>query len=222
MERSGSLGEGFICPLRSYLDPGDISSRIIPSRFCKGGRAISKIMLIRHAEKPPDDDAHRPAYCGDSSGPPPPYGVMENGSQSWHSLSVRGWQRAGALVNFFAFPTNRAIAIPERLFACDARGESLRPQETLRPLARQLDLSIDLSCTVDGEAALAEILEALDTVVLVAWEHKHIPLIAKRILPTTPTSWPNERFDVIWVLDGDNGNFSFTEVNQSLLDGDVR
>ena len=47
-----------------------------------------KLMLIRHGEKEPDSG-------------PPPYGVNAEGRQDPHSLSPRGWQRAGALVSFF-------------------------------------------------------------------------------------------------------------------------
>ena len=46
-----------------------------------------KIMIIRHAEKP---EHHGPR------------GVDENGDEDKKSLTVRGWQRAGALVQFFA------------------------------------------------------------------------------------------------------------------------
>jgi len=45
-----------------------------------------KIMIIRHAEKP---EHHGPR------------GVDENGNEDKESLTVRGWQRAGALVQFF-------------------------------------------------------------------------------------------------------------------------
>jgi hypothetical protein len=48
----------------------------------------TKIMLIRHAEKPDDKDG----------------GVDQKGNADNHDLIVRGWQRAGALVQFFANP----------------------------------------------------------------------------------------------------------------------
>jgi hypothetical protein len=43
-------------------------------------------------------------------------------------------------------------------------------------------------------------------VVLIAWEHAFIPLIAHLIVgntATVPQSWPSERFDVGWVFDLD-------------------
>ena len=55
--------------------------------------ATRKIMVIRHAEKP--DDAGTV------------FGVTAGGQQDPEELTVRGWQRAGALVTFFAPPDAR-------------------------------------------------------------------------------------------------------------------
>ena len=52
--------------------------------------AARKIMVIRHAEKP--DDAGTI------------FGITIEGHQDSEELSVRGWQRAGALATFFAPP----------------------------------------------------------------------------------------------------------------------
>ena len=51
--------------------------------------APARIIAIRHGEKPDDDGRI--------------FGVDVNGRNDPHSLSPRGWQRAGALVGFF-FP----------------------------------------------------------------------------------------------------------------------
>ncbi len=50
--------------------------------------ACDKIMLIRHAERPNADKSLR--------------GVGFDGRKDKESLTVRGWQRAGALARFFA------------------------------------------------------------------------------------------------------------------------
>ena len=52
-----------------------------------GGSGPAVILLIRHAEKP------------DGSGKP--YGITIDGERSNGSLTVRGWNRAGALVELF-------------------------------------------------------------------------------------------------------------------------
>lgn len=92
-------------------------------------------MLIRHAERPSADKSIR--------------GVTEAGVKKNEELTVRGWQRAGALVRFFAPRDNRfvhpALARPEILFACKAGPEapSLRPQHSLLPLASLVDAELD-------------------------------------------------------------------------------
>lgn len=177
----------------------------------------TKIMIIRHGEKPGDDA--------------PPYGVDENGQQDDKSLAVRGWQRAGALAVLFA-PSrgplqSPALATPDQLFAGDPSQEgkhiSKRPLETITPLGHKLNLEIATSFAVGQEDALADAALALDGVVLICWEHKHIPLIANRILgddTTAPQHWPSERFDVVWVFDLQGGGYRFSQVPELLLDGD--
>jgi hypothetical protein len=56
--------------------------------------APSRIMFIRHAEKP-----HKPPCDNDD-------GVKKTGEKDNESLTVRGWQRAGALVHFFSPRSN--------------------------------------------------------------------------------------------------------------------
>ena len=86
----------------------------------------AKIMLIRHAERPSADKSIR--------------GVTQDGVKDKEELTVRGWQRAGALVRFFAPHDNHfvhpALGRPEILFACKAgpTAPSLRPQHSLLPL----------------------------------------------------------------------------------------
>ena len=71
--------------------------------------APAKVMLIRHAEKP------------DGTGNV--MGVSELGLPHPRQLSVRGWQRAGALVRFFAPAGGNfadGIATPSAIFALQA------------------------------------------------------------------------------------------------------
>jgi hypothetical protein len=84
----------------------------------------SKVMVIRHAEKPAD--------------PPPPAGVTADGAQDPESLIVDGWQRAGALACLFA-PSrgplqSPEIATPQWIYASGIakHSETARPQETTR------------------------------------------------------------------------------------------
>ena len=171
-------------------------------------------MLIRHAEKQNE---------------PPPFGIDEDGIENKHSLTARGWQRAGALVPFFCHPAHPAIATPATIFASAPsndptlpKGEarSLRPQETIRPLAAKLGLEPNVEISVGDESALITALKARAGVTLVAWEHKHLSVIAAAFVPHAP-QWAEDRFDVVWVLDRRrDGTYSFTVVDQHLLAGD--
>src|ERR1700683_419843 len=89
----------------------------------------AKIMLIRHAEKPNGDGGA---------------GLMPNGVENPRALTLRGWTRANALVGLFN-PTDGAsprppLAKPRSLFASGS--ESLRPKQTIAPLATALNLSV--------------------------------------------------------------------------------
>ena len=62
--------------------------------------------------------------------------------------------------------------------------------------------------------------------VLISWEHEAIPTIAGQIAGNSliyPQKWPSERFDLVWVFDRSLGatNWTFTQVPQMLLSGDV-
>jgi hypothetical protein len=179
-------------------------------------RQASKIMVIRHAEKPSD---------------PPPYGVTFKGEKESESLTVRGWQRAGALVTLFA-PANGscqdpALAKPEFLYASTPtrRNGSRRPLETITPLAEKLAIRInDHYPKLQPDKLLEEVFLCAG-VVLICWQHEFIPKIANHILAnktTAPQDWPEDRFDVVWVFDRNaaTGHYSFKQVPQNLLMGD--
>jgi len=171
-----------------------------------------KVMLIRHAEKPGE--------------PPPPHGVTPGGDHDPESLIVTGWQRAGALVPFFAPaagpPQSPLIATPRYLAASGSK--SLRPEQTITPLAARLGLKVDTSFQKDSLKKLKDYVTGLDGPVLVAWQHEDIPAIANEILgndTTAPQKW-GDRFDVVWVfdLDASAGSYAFTQIPQQLLAGD--
>ena len=174
-----------------------------------------KIVLIRHGEKPPKAG-------------PPPSGVREDGSPHHESLVVCGWQRAGALVPFFSTPWDPAIERPTYLYSPPSHGtdgDHGRPNQTLTPLARKLDLAIDVRFVLDAETALVADALARAGSVLIAWEHKRIPRIANALLGdtvTAPQSWPDDRFDVAWVFDlHPGGGYRFSQRPELLLHGDL-
>ena len=103
-----------------------------------------------------------------------------------HDLIVRGWQRAGALVQFFANPRdpNGPIKRPATIFATEPTtgNESKRPLHTVTPLAKFLDITIDSTIAEGSEDALVKAAIAANGVVLIAWHHEKIPAIANLIL----------------------------------------
>ena len=178
---------------------------------------MTRIMIIRHAEKPTDDGAIR--------------GVSEHGVHDRHALSVRGWQRAGALVRFFAPPgetgTAEHIATPSTIIASAATLESpsVRSRQTVAPLADELGVPVTSDHTKGEELALATAALAQPSPVLIAWHHKQIPRLARAITGEEidcPAHWPDERFDLVWVLEQNpTGEWKFHQIPQRLLPNDA-
>lgn len=178
-------------------------------------RLASKVMVIRHAEKP--------------TASPPFYGVTAAGEKDPESLIVRGWQRAGALACLLA-PSrgplqSPELAQPQLLYASDKQSGSQRPLETITPLATKLRIKVDTSFKKGQEKDLVKKVLARPGIVLICWQHEAIPEIANRILgdqTTAPQEWPGSRFDLVWVFDRDpdSGTYYFSQVPQLLLAGD--
>jgi hypothetical protein len=181
----------------------------------KNVRKATKIMLIRHGEKPSD----------------PPHGISHDGKRDKECLTVRGWQRAGALASFFAPPNGSwqitNIAKPHFLFASKPlrRGGSQRALQTLTPLAEKLGMRVNIKYPKEQMEEMLEQVFASSGVVLICWQHDYLPLIANHILGNNTVvaqKWPEGRFDVVWVFDRDakSGIYKFKEVPQCLLSGD--
>jgi hypothetical protein len=208
----------------------------------------TKIMVIRHAEKPgPYNNAQ---YAGVNN-----VGTVAGVDGAKHLVTL-GWERAGALVTLFARPwgPKPPLATPQFLFASDpiARhgddategGPSNRPYETLIPLAAKLGLDPNVSYGKSHYAKMVTTALACDGLVLISWQHEDIPLttktgdpgISQEILTQTrttatlgvPTSWPvgpfGARYDLVFVFDRPTGSgpiISFTLFPQQLLAGDL-
>ncbi len=176
----------------------------------------TKIMLIRHAEKPTQHTN----------------GVSMDGTIDAEDLSVLGWQRAGALIGLFDPPAGKGcrtgLAIPQHLFAAGVgkHSDSLRPEHTLVPLSAKLVIETDTQYLKGDEKKVAAAAVAAGGVVLISWEHLNIPKLAEAIFPggPHPEVWPDDRFDVVWVFDrtetGAGAGWVFSQVPQLLLAGD--
>lgn len=171
------------------------------------------VMITRHGEKP--------------AGSGTPQGIDVNGTPDAHSLTVRGWTRAGALVELFApgtGATRPGLARPTAIYAAGGTGgEGQRPRETVTPLATRLGLSVNTQYTKGGEAALAKEVAGRLGPTLICWQHGEIPAIAAafgQVTPAPPAAWPDNRFDLIWVLTPRADGWTFSQIPQLLLDGD--
>ncbi|HYB39499.1 MAG TPA: hypothetical protein VEF72_29785 [Mycobacterium sp.] len=190
----------------------------------------AQIYVIRHGEKPADPPTPTAA-------PSPPFGVDVNGNQSIHSLLPRGWQRSGALVVLFApavGPPQAGLRTPMTLFSPDYgkpdKTQGHRTYETIQGLSGRLKVPINSPFAEGQESALASAVVADYTgVVLICWEHQHIPAIAAA-LPTIsgteiPAAWPGDRFDVIWSFTLQPGaspaEYVFSQIPQQVLAGDA-
>lgn len=172
--------------------------------------APARIMVIRHAEHHDEP------------------GFTEDGTAGQHSLTIRGWQRAGALVGLFG-PRGVPDLAPDAVFtsAIGKDSPSHRPAETVAPLhaVLQLDRGIHYDRSFlkpDVEGLMRGVTERSGTV-LICWEHSFIPAAVAALpnAPTVPDAWPPERYDLIWVLDRDGAGWRFTERAQMLLAGDA-
>src|ERR1041384_526007 len=182
----------------------------------------TKIMIIRHAEKP--------------ASPPPPHGVDVKGDDNKDSLIVQGWQRAGALVALFA-PSrgplqDPRLATPDFIYAsATSDTEGNRPEETVTPLMSKLNLLGNFEFQKDNVSGVAASALSCAGVVLISWPHGQIPNLAQQI-PLSPNNkhkvptgkWPGTRFDMVWIFDKDThsskGGYIFHQVPQLLLAGD--
>jgi phosphohistidine phosphatase SixA len=179
---------------------------------------MHKIMIIRHAEKHQHGVHDR--------------GVTADGRPAHHELTVRGWQRAAALVNFFAPratpPKDHPIQTPRAIFASNATklSPSLRAMHTAGPLAQALNIPVNHDYAEDQEPALALAVTAAPSPVLIVWHHGHIARLAKEIagphIPC-PGHWPDDRFDMVWILERHNEHgaaWRFSQFAQCILPGD--
>jgi hypothetical protein len=190
----------------------------------------AQIYVIRHGEKPADPPTPTAA-------PAPPFGVDIDGNQSIHSLLPRGWQRSGALAVLFApalGPPQASLRTPATLFSPDYgdpdKTQGHRTYQTIQGLSARLGVPINSPFAEGQESALASAVVADYTgVVLICWEHQHIPAIGTA-LPTVsgtqiPAAWPGDRFDVIWSFTLQPGaspaEYAFSQIPQQLLAGDA-
>ncbi|KAG4093985.1 hypothetical protein H8356DRAFT_1080974 [Neocallimastix lanati (nom. inval.)] len=180
-----------------YINYGTaiLSSKISP----KG-----KVMLIRHAEKPP----------------------------SGNDLSAMGWRRAECIRELFTKNetiTPITIYAQKASKKDETIPDSRRQIETVAPLARALGITINNSFTSFELDELSKDIGELDETkfpVLVSWNHDEIKnfLINFGMKYQIAPTYPSKRYDLVWTIERDVNNevqFNFFSQNCEGL-GDYR
>jgi len=174
--------------------------------------ALPTVIFIRHGEKPDKD--HQ--------------GVTPDGRNDEHSLSVRGWTRAGALAALFADVSTRpGLVTPSRVIvtAPSQSYKSKREHDTGLPTAQRLGITIESMVIPKDYSAVVQDIEHSQLPTLVVWHHGSIPAFVAAFAVTNildvPQHWPESRFDLVWVLQPNNGGYRWSVLPQSLLRGDA-
>ena len=163
--------------------------------------APSQVIIIRHGEKP----------------------------DTGNELNERGWQRANALVGFFQ--QNSSVTqhgAPAAIYAMAPKGASgsLRPIQTVTPLAQSLGLTINSNYTKKQLLQLVSDILADPSyegrTVLICWEHKVIPELVRDFgWDLAPQEWPGGVFDRAWLLSFSGERVvSFLDIPEHVLPGD--
>jgi hypothetical protein len=178
---------------------------VVPSARPKDSKKPQRqVLLIRHAEKPPDE------------------------AMSVH-LSLAGTKRAEALPELFMKSNNRPdpLSTPQFIFATKNSKHSHRPLETVTPLARKLNLAVNTDFADDDFAKLAdEILKNpryADKTILICWHHGTLPQLARKLgTGDAPAHIKGSVFDRVWKIEFNGEKASFSDRPQRLLPGDSK
>ena len=161
----------------------------------------AEIILLRHAEKLPDDQNP--------------------------NLSPRGVQRSlalPALLSTLSEATNHGA--PAAIFAARpvAHAPSRRCLETIEPTAHEFHLSIQTPYPATQFTQLAKELmtnHAYDgRTVIVCWVHDEIPALARALGVRKVPAWSGKTFDRLWCLDCAGDKTILKNIPQHLLPGD--
>ncbi|KAF9311058.1 hypothetical protein BG003_007827 [Podila horticola] len=130
------------------------------------------IYLIRHGEKP---------------------------SGGGNGLNPDGQERAQCLRNVFGASSKYNIGyIMAQKFKPD--GSRARPYLTVKPLADDLNLTVDTKCNRDDPSCVKKAVGKYTGSgnILICWEHKVLTDIAEALGDDTPPTFPDDVFGQIW------------------------
>jgi hypothetical protein len=187
--------------MKTNLSAGLLAAAVGAAAALPARAAPAQVVIIRHGEKP----------------------------DSGNELNERGFARARALVDYFQHdPAAARFGPPAAIYAMSPKDESgsLRPIETVTPLAEALGLTIRTDYLKDQLPQLvADVLadpRYNGKTVLICWEHKVIPELARDFgWEGAPAKWSGAVFDRAWII-GFSGSraASFRDEPEHVLPGD--
>jgi broad specificity phosphatase PhoE len=145
------------------------ASAMIPIVRAQDGPKNATVLIIRHAENPP------------------------NG----HGLSPTGEQRAKAYKDYFLnFTVDSKRLTPGIILVADDSKHSHRPRLTVQPFAKAANLSIDSRFDNKQPADLAAELRANDQskIILICWHHGQIPALLHALGAAPETLLPDGKW----------------------------
>ena len=149
------------------------------------------ILLMRHAEK-----------SGDPTDP---------------DLSDQGVARAQKLVAWVP----QTFGAPDFIFASAISKHSARPYETVKPLAKALNIPLDATFADQDYGALASDLLTRHrhdgASILVCWHHGNIPALAEDLgapAGSYPDPWDRNVFDLVLRLDYGGSGLKLTQITE--------
>jgi hypothetical protein len=163
----------------------------------------AKILVIRHAEKPPDADPSA-------------------------DLSAIGKKRAEELPRLFTKSETRPDPFPKPdfIFAAKNSKHSHRSLETVAPLARKLRVDVNSEFRSEDFGMLAnELLQNpkyQGKTILICWRHAEMPALAMALKAKNgvPEKVKSSAFDRVWEITYAKGKAVFLDRPQQLLPGD--
>ncbi|KAF7551314.1 hypothetical protein G7Z17_g5113 [Cylindrodendrum hubeiense] len=141
--------------------------------FAAAAACSPTVYLIRHGEKPDDDDVT--------------------------GLSAEGVQRAQCLRSVFGASSSYNIEyIMAQAYKSD--GSRIRPYDTVLPLATDLGLTVDTSCDRDDSECVADVVNDYSGSgnILICWEHKRLNNIVEELGADDVDNYDSDRYDIIW------------------------
>jgi hypothetical protein len=147
-----------------------------------------RIILIRHAEKPPKGD----------------------------NLSCQGLNRSLELPHllYTRFGLPAATYIPSMALG-DSTKHS-RMFQTIIPFAVKFNLPLTSKFQEDDSTAMAHEIFQKNGTVFIIWEHKRIPSIARALGIKDSLHWPDDDYESIWIITFQDGHARLTRSKEHL------